>query len=399
MKLQYLSLGGKLLAGMTFPPSLIDLIDKIGIAQYCGDDSARRRQGAHHCAAGRNIPKFGSLVLFCAAAQLLVIAEACGLQRSADTSDTHQHPQTSALPANEFSSENISRQPSRGDTSDTASKSGARNAALEYDLERPDIRLSLPIALKEISDVAVLSQTEVACVQDERGIVYVYDIKSKRITDEVRFAPKGDYEGLAIVGSKFYVLRSDGLLYELSSLKQHPAVQTHELHLPFNESEGLCSDARHDRLLIAPKSYERTGEGKDTRPIYAFDLRKNSPAAEPAFELSVREIRHFAKHHDMPVPRRIKRDGESMHTVLRFMPSAIAVHPVTGDVFILSSVDHVLVSCTQNGGITGYALLDASLFRQPEGIAFFPNGDMLIANEAAGKEPTLMLFRWKARSG
>jgi uncharacterized protein YjiK len=84
--------------------------------------------------------------------------------------------------------------------------------------------------------------------------------------------------------------------------------------------------------------------------------------------------------------------------VLRFKPSAIAVHPQTGEVFILSSVDHVLISCDENGNVTGYALLDAGLFRQPEGIAFFPNGDMLIANEAAGKEPTLLLFRRKRRS-
>ena len=396
---------------MAFPPNLLDNIE---IAQIFRDNSARMSPGTRYCAARRLMPQSeGSnqrvrhpgaarrfnLDFLCAAALLLAVAASCGLQRSADKSDTHQHPQTSAVPAGEYSSEYVGHERSRRDATESAVKSGAGNAALAYDLERPDLNLTLPSVLKEISDVAVLSESEVACVQDERGIIFVYNIKSKRITDEVRFAPKGDYEGLAIADSKLFVLRSDGLLYELSSLKHHPSVQTYELHLPFAESEALCLDARHDRLLIAPKSREQTGKGKDTRPIYAFDLRKRAPVAEPAFEISVLDIRHFAKHHDLPVPRRIKKDGESLHTVLRFMPSAIAVHPVTGDVFMLSSVDHVLVSCTESGNITGYALLEASLFRQPEGIAFFPNGDMLIANEAAGKEPTLLLFRWKGQSG
>ena len=83
-----------------------------------------------------------------------------------------------------------------------------------------------------------------------------------------------------------------------------------------------------------------------------------------------------------------------MHSVLRFMPSAIGVHPISGDMFVLSSVDHLLVSCTASGTITGYALLNAELFRQPEGIAFFSNGDMLVSNEAAGTTATLLMFRW-----
>ncbi len=328
------------------------------------------------------------------AAALLLAIRACGLQRSTDSLGARQHAQANAAAAGESAGEESTSQNSpRPGVTETAPKAQLGNSALEYDFERPDLKWSLPSVLNEISDVAVLSESEVACVQDERGVVYVYDIKLKRITDEVRFAPKGDYEGLTIVDSKLFVLRSDGLLFELSSLKHHPSVQTYNLHLPFKESEGLCLDARHERLLIAPKSHEPTEIGKDTRPIYAFDLRKRAVAADPAFELSVRDIRHFAKHHDLPVPRRVKKDAQALHSVLRFKPSAIAVHPVTGEVFILSSVDHVLVSCTETGTITGYALLDASSYRQPEGIAFFPNGDMLISNEAAGKEATLFMLR------
>ncbi len=264
------------------------------------------------------------------------------------------------------------------------------NSVLTYDIDHPAQTWTLPDPLREISDITLLSSTEVACVQDERGFVFVYDLISRRITDEVRFASHGDYEGLANVGSRIYVLRSDGVLFELASLKHHPVVHSFDLHLPFRESEGLCLDTKHDRLLIAPKSRVTSETGKEVRPIYAFDLNRQVLVSEPAFELNVHAIRHYAKRHDLPVPRRPKKNGEGMHSVLHFLPSAIAVHPITGELFIVSAVDHVLVSSDESGRITGYAVLDASTFRQPEGIAFFANGDMLISNEAAGKAATLV---------
>ena len=349
--------------------------------------------------AGMTINHFKSLAHWfewlCATALLLPL-QACGAQRSPDSPGARQGAPMYVVPTDQSAAEVSADDDSpRRNATKTDKKVYLGNSVLEYDFERPDLKWSLPSVLKEISDVAVLSESEVVCVQDEQGIVYVYDIKSKRITDQVRFAPKGDYEGLSIVDSRLFVLRSDGRLFELSSLNHHPSVQTFDLHLPFKESEGLCLDARHDRLLIAPKSHEQPEDGKEVRPIYAFDLRTQTLAADPAFELDVRDIRRFAKHHDLPLPRRVKRDGQSMHNSLRFKPSAIAVHPSTGEAFVLSSVDHVLVSCTETGSITGYALLDASTYRQPEGIAFFPNGDMLISNEASGKEPTLLMLRWK----
>lgn len=322
-----------------------------------------------------------------------MLAQACGLRHSSDLSDSRRNPQLPSTPSADQSHQRSGSGAPALDLIDTRNRGLIDNSAHEYDLDRPAQSWSLPNVLKEISDIAVLSDSEVACVQDERGIVFVYNMTLKRITDEVRFAARGDYEGLAIAGSQLYVLRSDSVLFELSSLKHHPSVRKFELHLPFAECEGLCLDAAHNRLLIAPKSYEHTASGKDARPIYAFDL--DQKVASPAFQISVREIRHFAKHHDLPVPRRPKKDGENMHSVLRFMPSAIAVHPVTAEVYLLSSVDHVLVSCSEAGTVTGYAVLDAALFRQPEGIAFFPNGDMLISSEAAGKDAKLVLIRWQ----
>lgn len=324
----------------------------------------------------------------------LMATPACNVQRAPGSLDSRQRTSSPDVPS-EVDSPSSPDDDSTGSIEATDSRSQYANATQRYDLDHPGRTWSLPNSLKEISDISVLSDNEVICVEDERGVVYVYNLETSQVTDTVRFAAKGDYEGLALVNSAVFVLRSDGRLFELSSLKHHPSVQTYDLHLPISESEGLCFDSAHNRLLVAPKAHNQGGFGKDTRPIFSFMLSQRTISTSPVLEISLRDIRRFAKRHDLPLPHQLDKDKNRMHSALRFVPSAIAVHPISGDIFVLSSSDHLLVSCTPRGTITGYALLDAELFRQPEGLAFFPNGDMLISNEAAGKNATLLLFRCK----
>jgi len=325
-----------------------------------------------------------------AALVALIAVYACSVQRSTSSHGTQQRTtsEVRTAPGTRPPAPSESLQP----IADTGALEPHVHSLQAYDLDHPDRKWLLPNALKEVSDVAVLSETEVACVEDERGLVYVYDLSLARVTDTVHFASKGDYEGLAVARSTVFILRSDGKLFELADLKHDTAVRSHDLRLPVSESEGLCFDATRERLLIAPKSRNQELFGKGIRPIFAFDLQQRILQREPAIEISLREIRRFAKRHDLPVPRQMNKHGER-HSALRFEPSAIAVHPKSGEVFVLSSSDHLLVSCTSTGTITGYALLDPVLFRQAEGLAFFPNGDLLISNEASGDRATLLLFR------
>jgi hypothetical protein len=47
------------------------------------------------------------------------------------------------------------------------------------------------------------------------------------------------------------------------------------------------------------------------------------------------------------------------------------------------------------GGIKNIFLLNPLLFRQPEGITFLENGDLLISNEGQSKSPaTLLRFNY-----
>jgi hypothetical protein len=268
-----------------------------------------------------------------------------------------------------------------------------------YALGQPARVVKLPDRLREISGITDISDHELGCVQDEDGIVFIYNLQLGKITRELRFGPPGDYEGLSRAGDKLYVLRSDGLLYEVTLSAGGPNTRTHLLRVPTKNNEGLGFDARRNRLLIAPKS--RLGKGrayKDTRAIFAYDLKTKTRLADPVLELSVDAIRQFAEKKGQPLPQKRKKKGRGgTRVALRFMPSSIAVHPVTRELFVLSAIDYVLAVFDQRGTVTGYARLNPSLFRQPEGITFLPNGDMVISNEAAGERATLLLFKWQRK--
>ena len=268
-------------------------------------------------------------------------------------------------------------------------------SSLAYRLEKPDDRFVLPPALTEISGLANLSPTRVACVQDEEGAVYLFDLGRRAVVRKISFAAPGDYEGISNVGESFFVLRSDGVLFEVKDAASRVTTGVHPLALPTEDNEGLAFDAKHWRLLIAPKSRLSKGkEAKFDRAVFAFDLSSRSLLPDPVLEWSVADVVAFAESRSLALPTSPRKQGD-VRVALQLQPSALAVHPVTDEIFVLSATDAVLISLNRRGTVTGYALLDRRLHRQPEGLTFTSSGDMLIANEGAGASPLLLLFKWR----
>src|SRR5690606_37212141 len=74
-----------------------------------------------------------------------------------------------------------------------------------------------------------------------------------------------------------------------------------------------------------------------------------------------------------------------------FKPSGLAVHPVTQEIYVLSSVRKAIVVLGADGSVTGAATLPEALLNQPEGLAFLPNGDLVLSSEG-GIRGALMRF-------
>src|SRR4029079_18374811 len=79
----------------------------------------------------------------------------------------------------------------------------------------------------------------------------------------------------------------------------------------------------------------------------------------------------------------------------RLKPSAAAIHPVTGELFLIASVNHLLVVFSKDHEPKGVYHLDPKTFKQPEGLTFTPKGDLLISNEASNSgTPDILIFKY-----
>jgi uncharacterized protein YjiK len=268
-----------------------------------------------------------------------------------------------------------------------------------YDLANPITSFVLPDILHEVSGITALDATTLACVQDENGIVFYYDALKRTIARQLTFGGDGDYEGIARAGSNLYVLRSDGVLFEIKEFASvDPLVTEIPTGVPSDNNEGLCYDRNNHRLLIACK--EKAGKGpefKNHRAIYGFDLGTKTLTAEPVFNFDLRAIKQAAPDHHIVLPEKKKKSDDKTEPVLKFKPSAICLHPVTGKLYLISDADHLLFVFDTKGKLEEMARLDPAVFNKAEGLTFFPCGDMLISNEGQEKKPTLIRFGYKKK--
>lgn len=227
----------------------------------------------------------------------------------------------------------------------------------------------MPAELKEISGLSYIDAGRFACVQDELGKIYIYNTETSAVEKEIPFAGAGDFEGLAIVNQTAWVVRADGRLFEVSNYNTSPAVQEHKTHLTAEQNvEGLCYDRDNNRLLVAIKDEEPGEPGY--KGIYSFDLATKKMPAQPVYKIDLTDGRFIKAD-------KKKKKGSNLK------PSAIAIHPVTRDIYITDGPKSKLLVLDKKGKTRDYYQLDSKHFTQPEGITFNASGELFISNEGS----------------
>ncbi len=255
-----------------------------------------------------------------------------------------------------------------------------------YNLATPEQVIELPKHLKEISGLTYLGKNQLAGIQDEDGYIFLFDLKKGKEEEKIKFQKDGDYEGIAKAGKKIFILRSDGTLFKVKDVDtKKQETKKYNTHLNVdNDTEGLCYDKKHDRLLIACK--DDPGEGKKLkgkRAIYAFDLKKKELKKKPVYKIDLKEVKHW-----------LEERGEGVKN-FQFKPSGIAVHPLTGEVYIIATAGKLLVVLNESGDIQHVHKLSSFMFKQPEGIAFTEKGDLLISNEGKWGKGNILRFKYQ----
>ena len=142
-----------------------------------------------------------------------------------------------------------------------------------------------------------------------------------------------------------------------------------------NEFEALYEDA--GKIIIVCKSCEDDPDGIATS--YLFNPLD-----------SVNVFSRYKQFDLLSVLDETERKGK--HPKI----SAAAINPVTGELYLISSIHHLMIITDKNGQVKKSYKLDPSLYNQPEGIAFTPSGDLIVSNEKGGTlNATLLLMKNK----
>ncbi len=252
--------------------------------------------------------------------------------------------------------------------------------------------------LQEISGLTYYNSHSLLCVNDEKGTVYKYSLKKKEITKRYKFDKGGDYEGLEMVGDEVYVLRSDGTLFIIDKLDKKISSEKKASWLAArNNTEGLGYDAKSNSLLIACKGAPGKGNTyKGQRAVYKYSLETNKLSESPTYLINqekIRKILRFNRFSNFSV--KFLENINPSEGDATFQPSAVAVHPITNNLYVLASVGKLLIVLSPEGEILALVKLQRKDFRQPEGICFSPDGTMFISNEGRGQAATIYKFNYE----
>jgi uncharacterized protein YjiK len=249
----------------------------------------------------------------------------------------------------------------------------------------------LPKKLREISGLAMTQDGRLFAHDDETSNIYQVDYHTGDIVKSfivgAKKLKKEDFEGLAIVKEKFYLVTSDGKIFEFEEGADGEKVK-HKIYKTWLKDkydvEGLCYDPMTHKLLLACKGFA----GKrysDVRAVYAFMLDEKKLLKEPHFLL----------------PKKIfKEDSSFVHTigeffllpVRNFAPSGIERHPKTGTFFIVSAKGHSLIEVSPQGTVLGRVVLHSDQHKQPEGITFSPEYGLLISDEGRNSSAKITFY-------
>lgn len=267
-----------------------------------------------------------------------------------------------------------------------------------YDVGNPDARYKLPDYLEEISGLSWYGNDKIACVQDEKAHIYILNLEKEKISKKYVFGTDADYEDIAVVGKTAYILRANGHIYRIKDFhKKDRKVRVYNTPLKEkNDTEGIAYDALSNVLLIACKGSPSIGKEDSHvgyKAIYKFDLETKELDEDPHFLIDLEKLDSYIDHNVFS--RLSLKVAKSLHLIeseTSFEPSGLAIHPIDGNIYMISSVGKLLIVLNRWGKVQEVESLDPKLFRQPEGICFAPNGDMYISNEGQGGKGYILKF-------
>ena len=270
---------------------------------------------------------------------------------------------------------------------------------LPYDLNSPAASWPLPAELLEISGLSLSADgNSLLAVQDETGVIYWIDKQTGAVARKSEFWKEGDYEGIETTPDAVYVMKASGTIYQIRN-----AGESNQVVEKFNtflnnttaDVEGLGYDALNKRLLLACKAPAgATPADALERNVYAFYPDSKTMSEMPVFRIRQSDVQAWltAAANDPATAKIAEYFSKEKKEPFPLALSSIAVHPLTGHIYVVSSGGRMLFVFYAQGALLPIAKLGKGLLPQPEGLCFDKNGDLYLSSEGKQEPATLVKF-------
>ena len=238
------------------------------------------------------------------------------------------------------------------------------------------LRIKLPGELQEISGLTMTDDGRMFGHNDEKGFVYQIDYTVGDIVKKFSLGKKyerEDFEGIAFANNTFYVVSSNGDIYEFEEGNDGESVTYNVIETDLKSKfdvEGLCFDPETNSLLLACKGYPGKGF-KRQKAVYSFSLDEMKLEKEPRFLIDLSEIKKM------------------------FNPSGIERSPNTGTFFIIAANGNAIIEISKEGKLIDEKKLPPIIHEQPEGITFAPDKSLIISDEGDFTSGSIVIHKYQ----
>jgi uncharacterized protein YjiK len=264
----------------------------------------------------------------------------------------------------------------------------ARLARLNSALASPDsnradndpvARWLLPKELAEISGLALTPDGRLFTHNDEMARITEIDYRRGTVTKHF-FAGEpgmhGDFEGLTYANDHFYMLSSNGVIYEFPEGQNGERVDctVHDTHLGKEcEFEGITYDAKSNSMILACKN---VGEQNRKGNVILYRVQLDA-GGEGISEIVIPQS---------------KLIGRNSWKELR--PTDITVDPKSGNYVLISAQEKAIFAVSPEGEAVTAAPLNGD-HPQAEGVAITRDRILIVSDEASNAAATITLYRWQ----
>lgn len=206
----------------------------------------------------------------------------------------------------------------------------------------------LPKTLKEISGLALSSDDQIWCINDEKGKIFIIDTLNISISSSFDFGPDGDYEAIAISPENVHVIQSDGMICSFPPMQTTNAICRPIIGLPLMcETESLA--IKDSTLFTICKGAMQ----RDRLQLYQLKL-----VGDQWYASSFSDWTACLSQ----LTRTLSIDQYSIHPSDLYFDHKLKVW------IMLSVKPSLIVILDMEGNIVGFQMLDEEIWPQPEGI-------------------------------